>query len=73
MAGLDVMRVTGVVFCGTTVACRFSNPVSSAGIVGLTRAKSLGKRLKNQRRDEHAKEWDRFSWFGFGRHLQAET
>ena len=32
---------------------------------GLTREQTLGKRLKDHLEDEHADEWDRFSWFGF--------
>lgn len=37
--------------------------------VGLTRAQGLGKRLKDHLSDHHANEWDRFSWFAFGRVL----
>lgn len=33
--------------------------------VGLTRKQGLGKRLKDHLTDDHADEWDRFSWFGF--------
>jgi hypothetical protein len=33
--------------------------------VGLTKKGELGGRLKNHLTDEHADEWDRFSWFGF--------
>src|SRR6476620_10740378 len=33
--------------------------------VGLTRVGTLGSRLKQHRRDQHAGKWDRFSWFGF--------
>jgi hypothetical protein len=33
--------------------------------VGLTRKQGLGKRLKDHLTDEHAGQWDRFSWYGF--------
>lgn len=33
--------------------------------VGLTKKQGLGKRLKDHLIDCHAKQWDRFSWFGF--------
>jgi hypothetical protein len=33
--------------------------------VGLTKKQGLGKRLMDHLSDEHADEWDRFSWFGF--------
>jgi len=33
--------------------------------VGLTKKQGLGKRLKDHLTDQHAKQWDRFSWFGF--------
>lgn len=33
--------------------------------VGLTRAQTLGKRLRDHLHDHHAHRWDRFSWFGF--------
>ena len=33
--------------------------------VGLTRRTPIGDRLKAHRRDRHAGNWDRFSWFGF--------
>jgi hypothetical protein len=33
--------------------------------VGLTKAQTLGKRLRDHLEDHHAREWDRFSWFGF--------
>ena len=33
--------------------------------VGLTKKQGLGKRLMDHRSDEHAGQWDRFSWFGF--------
>lgn len=33
--------------------------------VGLTKKQGLGKRLKDHLSDEHADQWDRFSWFGF--------
>jgi len=33
--------------------------------VGLTRKQGLGKRLKDHLTDQHADDWDRFSWFGF--------
>jgi hypothetical protein len=36
---------------------------------GLTRDQGLGKRLKDHVFDAHAKKWDRFSWFSFGRVL----
>ena len=32
--------------------------------VGLTK-QSLGRRLKDHTIDDHAEQWDRFSWFGF--------
>lgn len=32
---------------------------------GLTRAQTLGKRLKDHLTDEHKDKWDRFCWFGF--------
>jgi hypothetical protein len=38
--------------------------------VGLTRTQGLGKRLRNHLTDEHGKNWDRFSWFSFGRVLK---
>lgn len=33
--------------------------------VGLTKKQGLGKRLKDHLTDQHAGQWDRFSWFGF--------
>ena len=33
--------------------------------VGLVRVGTLGNRLKQHRSDDHARSWDRFSWFGF--------
>jgi hypothetical protein len=39
--------------------------------VGLTRALGLGRRLKDHLHDKHKNEWDRFSWFGFGRVLKG--
>jgi hypothetical protein len=33
--------------------------------VGLNSARGLGVRLKEHLRDDHADQWDRFSWFGF--------
>ena len=39
--------------------------------VGLARRQSLGARLKQHTRDEHAGKWDRFSWFGFLRVLPS--
>jgi len=39
--------------------------------VGLTRKQGLGKRLKNHLTDNHAELWDRFSWFGFRKVLNA--
>jgi hypothetical protein len=33
--------------------------------VGLTKKQGLGKRLKDHLTDDHAGNWDRFSWFGF--------
>jgi hypothetical protein len=33
--------------------------------VGLTRKQGLGKRIKDHREDDHAGQWNRFSWFGF--------
>jgi hypothetical protein len=35
--------------------------------VGLVRDQPLGNRLRTHRRDRHAGNWDRFSWFGFRR------
>ena len=39
--------------------------------VGLTRNRSIGSRLKDHTSDKHQDEWDRFSWFGFRRVLEA--
>lgn len=39
--------------------------------VGLTKKQGLGKRLKDHLTDQHAGSWDRFSWFGFRRVLEA--
>ena len=44
-----------------------------AHYVGLTRAQGFGKRLKDHLSDGHANEWDRFSWFSFGRVLKRRT
>jgi hypothetical protein len=33
--------------------------------VGLTKKQGIGKRLKDHTTDEHSKNWNRFSWFGF--------
>lgn len=38
--------------------------------VGLTRETPIGDRLRQHRRDRHADNWDRFSWFGFRRVLE---
>lgn len=38
--------------------------------VGLTRKQGLGKRLKDHITDDHADQWERFSWFGFCRPLK---
>lgn len=38
---------------------------------GLTRKQTLGKRLQDHLKDEHAGKWDRFSWFGFKQVLKA--
>ena len=35
-------------------------------------AQNLGKRLKDHRSDEHAGQWDRFSWFGFSNVLAGK-
>ncbi len=32
--------------------------------VGQTATQSLGKRLRDHRKDDKAERWDRFSWFG---------
>jgi hypothetical protein len=32
--------------------------------VGLTKRRGLGQRLKEHLADQHAGQWDRFSWFG---------
>jgi len=40
--------------------------------VGLTRKRRLGRRLKEHLTDRHAKERDRFSWFGFFRVLKSK-
>ncbi len=40
--------------------------------VGLTRKQGIGRRLKDHLRDDHAQEWDRFSWFGFRRVLKGK-
>lgn len=39
---------------------------------GLTTKQGLGKRLKDHIFDEHAGNWNRFSWFGFQRVLEAK-
>lgn len=39
--------------------------------VGLTKAQTLGKRLKDHLQDHHAGRWDRFSWFGFSGVLKS--
>lgn len=38
--------------------------------VGLTRRQGIGKRLRDHLTDEHAGQWDRFSWFGFQKVLK---
>jgi hypothetical protein len=40
--------------------------------VGLTYT-SMGKRLKDHLEDGHAAGWNRFSWFGFNKVLQAKN
>jgi len=39
---------------------------------GLTRRQTLGKRLQDHLKDEHAGKWDRFCWFGFKQVLKAK-
>jgi hypothetical protein len=38
--------------------------------VGLVRARSLGKRLREHTEDKHSEAWVRFSWFGFRKVLK---
>lgn len=38
--------------------------------VGLTEKMGLGDRLRDHHNDRHARQWDRFSWFGFRRILK---
>lgn len=40
--------------------------------VGLTRAQGIGKRLKDHCFDKHRSQWDRFSWFSFGKVLKSK-
>ena len=39
--------------------------------VGLARDQDIGNRLRSHLRDHHQGKWDRFSWFGFRRVLNA--
>jgi hypothetical protein len=40
--------------------------------VGLSRARGIGKRLKDHISDHHEGKWDRFSWFGFGEVVEPD-